>query len=111
LVEGQNLSIEYRFADGDYEQLPMMAADLVRRKVALIFSGGGTVAAAKAATRTIPIVFSNNSDSVQSGMVTSLARPGGNITGASNLAGDVTAKRLQLMHDLIPTARTMGFPY
>jgi putative ABC transport system substrate-binding protein len=108
-VEGQNVSIESRFADGHYEQLPAMAADLVRRKVALIFSGGGTGLAAKAATLTIPIVFSNNGDPVQGGMVTSLARPGGNITGVSNLGGDVTAKRLQLMHDLIPAASVTGF--
>jgi ABC-type uncharacterized transport system substrate-binding protein len=108
-VEGQNVSIEYRFADGRYQQLPAMAADLARRKVALIFSGGGTAAAAKAATRTIPIVFSGNGDPVQAGTVTSLARPGGNVTGVSNMGGDVTAKRLQLMHDLIPAASVMGF--
>jgi putative tryptophan/tyrosine transport system substrate-binding protein len=108
-VEGQNVAIEYRFADGHYEKLPMMAADLVRRKVALIFSGGGTGEAAKVATRTTPIVFSMNGDAVQAGMVASLARPGGNITGASNLGGDVTTKRLQLMHDLIPTASSMVF--
>jgi putative ABC transport system substrate-binding protein len=108
-VEGQRLSIEYRFADGRYEQLPAMAADLARRQVAVIFAGGGTAAAAKAATSTIPIVFSGNTDPVQSGLVTSFNRPGGNITGVSNLSGDVTEKRLQLLHDLIPTASTMGY--
>jgi putative ABC transport system substrate-binding protein len=108
-VEGQNLSIEYRFADGRYEQLPAMAADLARRKVAVIFAGGGTAAAAKAATGTIPIVFSGNTDPVQSGLVRSFNRPGGNITGVSNLSGDVTDKRLQLLHDLIPTANTIGY--
>jgi putative tryptophan/tyrosine transport system substrate-binding protein len=108
-VEGQSLSIEYRFADGRYEQLPAMAADLARRQVAVIFAGGGTAAAAKAATSTIPIVFSGNTDPVQSGLVTSFNRPGGNITGVSNLSGDVTEKRLQLLHDLIPTASTMGY--
>jgi putative tryptophan/tyrosine transport system substrate-binding protein len=108
-VEDQNVSFEYRFADGHYEQLPATAADLVRRRVAVIFAGGGTGAAAKAATSTIPIVFSINGDAVQAGMVASLARPGGNVTGASNLGGDVTTKRLQLMHDLIPTASTVGF--
>jgi putative ABC transport system substrate-binding protein len=108
-VEGQNVSFEYRFADGHYEQLPAMAADLVRRRVAVIFAGGGTGLAAKAATTTIPIVFSINGDAVQAGMVASLARPNGNVTGASNLGGDVTTKRLQLMHDLIPTANSVGF--
>jgi putative ABC transport system substrate-binding protein len=107
-VEDQNVSFEYRFADGRYEQLPAMAADLVRRRVAVIFAGGGTGAAAKAATSTIPIVFSMNGDAVQAGMVASLARPGSNVTGASNLGGDVTTKRLQLMHDLIPAASTVG---
>ena len=108
-VEGQSLSIEYRFADGRYEQLPAMAADLARRQVAVIFAGGGTAAAAKAATSTIPIVFSGNTDPVQSGLVASFNRPGGNITGVSNLSGDVTEKRLQLLHDLIPTASTIGY--
>src|SRR5262249_11485721 len=107
--DGQNVSIEPRFADGHYEQLPMMAADLARRRVALIFAGGGTVAAAKAATGTIPIVFSGNGDPVQSGTVASLPRPGGNLTGASNMGGDVRAKRLQLMPDLIPGANVMGY--
>src|SRR5205807_10549585 len=107
-VDGQNVSIESRFADGHYEQLPMMAADLVRRGVALIFAGGGTAPAAKAATAKIPIVFSGAGDPVQAGTVTSIARPGGNITGVSNMGSDVTAKRLQLMHDLVPTASVVG---
>jgi putative tryptophan/tyrosine transport system substrate-binding protein len=107
-VEDQNVSFEYRFADGRYDQLPAMAADLVRRRVAVIFAGGGTGAAAKVATGTIPIVFSMNGDAVQAGMVASLARPGGNVTGVSNLGGDVTTKRLQFMHDLIPAASTVG---
>jgi putative ABC transport system substrate-binding protein len=108
-VEGRNVSLEYRFADGHYEQLPSMAADLARRRVALIFSGGGTGEAAKAATPTIPIVFSMNGDAVRGGMVASLARPGGNVTGVSNLGGDVTTKRLQLMHDLVPAAARMAY--
>jgi putative ABC transport system substrate-binding protein len=108
-VEGQNMSIEYRFADGHYEQLPAMAADLVRRRVSVIFSGGGTGAAATAATSTVPIVFSINGDAVQAGMVESLSRPGGNVTGVSNLGGDATTKRLQFMRDLLPTTTTMGF--
>jgi putative ABC transport system substrate-binding protein len=108
-VEGQNMSIEYRFADGRYEQLPAMAADLVRRRVSVIFSGGGTGAAVTAATSTVPIVFSINGDAVQAGMVESLSRPGGNVTGVSNLGGDATTKRLQFMRDLLPTITTMGF--
>jgi putative ABC transport system substrate-binding protein len=108
-VEGQNVSIEFRFADGHYEQVPAMAADLVRRKVAVIFAGGGTNAVAKAATSTIPVVFSINGDPVQAGMVASFNQPGGNVTGVSNMGGDVTTKRLQLMHDLIPTANDIGY--
>jgi putative ABC transport system substrate-binding protein len=108
-VEGQNVAIEPRFAEGNYGQVPAMAADLVRRKVAVIFAGGGTSSVAKAATATIPIVFSAAGDAVQLGLVASLARPGGNITGVSNMGSDVTAKRLQLMHDLVPAARSMGF--
>ena len=110
LVEGQNVSIEYRFADGHYEQVPAMAADLVRRQVAVIFAGGGTTGlAAKASTSTIPIVFSGATDPVQLGLVASLSRPGGNVTGVSNLGGDVILKRLQVMHDLIPTVSVIGF--
>jgi putative ABC transport system substrate-binding protein len=108
-VEGQNLSIEYRFADGRYDQVPAMAADLARRRAAVIFSGGGTIDAAKAATSTIPIVFSSNGDPVASGLVASFNRPGGNLTGVTNLSGDVTEKRLQLLHDLIPTANAVGY--
>jgi ABC-type uncharacterized transport system substrate-binding protein len=108
-VEGQNVSIEYRFADGRYDQLPAMAADLVRRKVAAIFSGGGTMDAAKAATSTLPTVFSVAGDPVELGLVASFNRPGGNLTGVSNLSGDVTLKRLQVLHDLIPTARVVGY--
>jgi ABC-type uncharacterized transport system substrate-binding protein len=107
-VEGQNVSIEYRFVDGRYDQLPTMAADLVRRQVAVIFSSGGTADAAKAATSTIPIVFSGNGDPVASGLVASFNRPGGNLTGVTNLSGDVTLKRLQVLHDLIPTATVVG---
>ena len=110
-VEGQNVSIEYRFADGRYDQLPAMAADLARRQVAVIFSGGGTTEAAKAATGTIPIVFSSAGDPVKSGLVASFNRPGGNLTGVSNMSGDVTLKRLQVLHDLIPTATVVGFMF
>ena len=108
-VEGQNVSIEYRFVDGRYDQLPAMAADLVRRQVAMIFAGGGTPYAAKAATSTIPIVFSAAGDPVAAGLVASFNRPGGNLTGVSNLSADVTLKRLQVLHDLIPTATVVGF--
>jgi putative ABC transport system substrate-binding protein len=108
-VEGQNITIEYRFADGHYDQLATMAADLVRRQVAVIFSGGGTTDAAKAATSTIPIVFSINGDPIAAGLVSSFNRPGGNMTGVTNLSGDVTLKRLQVLHDLIPTATVVGF--
>jgi putative ABC transport system substrate-binding protein len=107
-VEGQNVAVEYRFADGRYDQLPAMAADLVRRQVAVIFSAGGTQTAAKAATSTIPIVFSTAGDPVEAGIVASFNRPGGNLTGVSNISADVTPKRLQLMHDLIPAARIIG---
>jgi putative ABC transport system substrate-binding protein len=108
-VEGQNVSIEYRFADGRYEQVPAMAADLVRRQVSVIFAGGGTADAATASTTTIPIVFSSATDPVKSGLVTNLSRPGANVTGVSNLSNDVTLKRLQVMHDLVPSASVIGF--
>jgi putative ABC transport system substrate-binding protein len=107
-VEGQNVSIEYRFVDGRYDQLPAMAADLVRRQVAVIFAGGGTPDAAKAATSTIPIVFSTATDPVALGLVASFNRPGGNLTGVNNLSQDATPKRLQLLHDLIPAAKVIG---
>jgi putative ABC transport system substrate-binding protein len=108
-VEGQNVSIEYRFSDGRYDQLPAMATDLVRRQVAVIFASGGTAGFAKDATSTIPIVFSAAADPVESGLVASFNRPGGNLTGVSNLSSDATPKRLQLLHDLIPAARIIGF--
>ena len=109
-VEGQNMSIERRWAEGHYDRLPAMAADLVSRKVDLIVTFGGTrpVLAAKSATSTIPIVFTGLSDPVGKGLVASLARPGGNITGFSNLTGELTAKRLELLAELVPQATVIA---
>jgi putative ABC transport system substrate-binding protein len=108
-VEGQNLAIEYRWADGDYEKLPRLAADLVGRRVNVIVANGPpAVMAAKAATTTIPIVFETAGDPVQLGLVTSLARPGGNLTGVTSLNAEVGAKLLELLHELVPRATIIG---
>jgi putative ABC transport system substrate-binding protein len=103
-VEGQNLKIEYRFAEGQYNRLPALAAELVQRNVTAIATTGGSRAAlaAKAATNKIPIIFSAGDDPVETGLVNSLNRPSGNITGATFLTTVLEAKRLELLHELLP---------
>jgi putative ABC transport system substrate-binding protein len=104
-IEGQNVAIEYRFAENQSERLPALAADLVRRQVAVIAAGGNAAArAAKSATTTIPIVFVVGDDPVRIGLVPSLSRPGGNITGMTPLNQELTPKRLELLHELLPKA-------
>jgi putative ABC transport system substrate-binding protein len=110
LSEGKNIAIEYRWAEGQYDRLPRLAADLVGRHVRVIVVPDSVVTAraAKAATATIPVVFAIGADPVKSGLVKSLSRPGGNLTGAARLNVELEPKRLQMLHELVPTARTVA---
>jgi putative ABC transport system substrate-binding protein len=108
-VEGQNVAIEYRYAEGHNDRLPALAADLVDRKVDVIVATGGSAPrAAKAASQTIAIVFAIGGDPVAAGLVASFARPGGNVTGVSWLGGELTSKRLELLSELVPQARAIA---
>jgi putative ABC transport system substrate-binding protein len=107
-IEGKNVSIEYRWANNQYDRVPALAADLVSRRVDVIFANSPTIATAKAATSTIPIVFSSGDDPVRLGFVASLNKPGGNVTGVAILSGELAAKRLALLKDLLSNPKTIA---
>jgi putative tryptophan/tyrosine transport system substrate-binding protein len=108
-VEGQNVAIEYRWAEGHYDRLPEMAVDLVRHRVSAIVANTPANLAAKDATKTIPIIFTTASDPVQIGLVPNLSRPGGNVTGVTQLNVEIGPKRLELAHELMPAATAVAF--
>ena len=108
-VDGENVTIEYRWAENQYDRLPALAADLVRRHVAVIIAAGPEAAlVAKAATTTIPIVYTGGFDPVASGLVASLNRPGANVTGSAALVSELSPKQLQLLRELVPNAAVLG---
>jgi putative tryptophan/tyrosine transport system substrate-binding protein len=110
-IEGKNIAIEYRWAEGHYDRLPALAAELVNKQVAVIATTGGPhpVRAVRGATQAIPIVFASGSDPVRDGLVKSLNRPGGNATGVHNFTTQLGPKRLEVLRELVPAARLIGF--
>ena len=110
-VEGKNVKIEYRWAEGRYDRVPDLVAELVRRPVAVVVAAGGGSHEAKAATTTIPIVFTTGNDPVEAGLVDSLAHPGGNVTGVSFAPAELLAKRFELLHQLVPGATLIGMVF
>jgi putative tryptophan/tyrosine transport system substrate-binding protein len=106
--EGNNVAIDNRWADNEYERLPALAAELVERRMAVIFANSPSISPVKAATSTVPIVFLSGDDPVRLGLVASLSRPGGNVTGVAILSRELAGKRLALLHELVPHARTIA---